>query len=209
VKASFLVSEPDKAPDTVYAPDEQALRVAGAAELLSQPPAVPQLGSWQDPYVGLRVDVRGSRHPEEVDNDRSELVTWVQTALDGIAPGQFLLLEYVTGDDVPVEPYAQAALDPGGWCCELASAHYLPGRRCPIDEVALSERGWQVPDAETDNWWQTDVPLDAAAQLLVDGLWFGRDLTDPDRYAIRIGTFPCGRRACEHRRDRAGTLITT
>jgi hypothetical protein len=133
---------------------------------------------------------------------------WVQASLDSIAPGQFLLLEYVTGDDLPVEPYAQAALDPAGWCCELVSAHHMPGQRWPVDDAVLSQRGWHAPDARTGNWWQTDVALDAAAQLLVDGLWFGRRLTDPDRYAIRVGSFPCARRAGEHVPDGAGLLIT-
>jgi hypothetical protein len=143
-----------------------------------------------------------------VDNERSELVTWVQAALDSITPGQFLLLEYVTGDDMPVEPYAQAALDPAGWCCELVSARYLPGHRYPLNEPALTRMGWRAPDAGTDNWWQTDVALNTAAQLLVEAHWLGRNLSDPDRYAIRLGTFPCGRRAGEHLPVRAETLIT-
>jgi hypothetical protein len=131
-----------------------------------------------------------------VDNECSELVTWVQAVLDRITPGQFLLLEYVTDDDLPVEPYAQAALDPGGWCCELVSARYLPGHRWPIEELTLSQSGWHAPDSGTDNWWQTGVALDAAAQLLVEALWFGRHLTDPDRYAIRwdFPLRPTGRR---------------
>jgi hypothetical protein len=139
------------------------------------------------------LDVRGWRHPDGVDSDRSELVMWVQAALDRITPGQFLLLEYVTGDDLPVEPYAQAALDPAGWCCELVSALHLLGHRYPLNEPAVTRMGWRAPDAGTDNWWQTDVALAAAAHLLVDAHWGGRDLTDPDRYAIRVGTFPCGR----------------
>jgi hypothetical protein len=185
-----------------------AIRARQARGSRASPPAVPPLESWQDPYVRLRVDVRGSRHPEEVDNECSELVTWVQGVLDRITPGQFLLLEYVTDDDMPVEPYAQAVLDPGGWCCELVSARYLPGHRWPIDEASLAQHGWHSPDAETGNWWQTDVALDAAAQLLVDAHWFGRHLTDPDRYAIRVGTFPCGRRAGEHHSDQTDALIT-
>ncbi len=140
--------------------------------------------------------------------ERTDTVTWVQAALDSITPGQFLLLEYVTGDDLPVEPCAQAALDPEGWCCEVVSARYLPGQRWPIDDAALAQRGWRAPDAGTNNWWQTQVPLDAAAQLLVDALWFGRCLTDPDRYAIRVGSFPCARRAGEHVPDQTGLLIT-
>jgi hypothetical protein len=88
------------------------------------------------------------------------------------------------------------------------SARHLPGHRWPIDNVTLSVHGWHSPDAETGNWWQTEVALDAAAQRLVEALWFGRNLTHPDRYAIRVGTFACGRRAGQPRTDQAGTLIT-
>ena len=121
---------------------------------------------------------------------RTELADWVQAALDEITPGQFLVLEYLTDADLPVEPYAQAALDPGGWHCELVSPHYLPTHRWPIDEPAIDRAGWRPPDGRTHNWWSCDVDLDAAARLLVDALWDGRACTDPDRFAISIGTFP-------------------
>ena len=133
-------------------------------------------------------------------------MTWVQAALDGTTPGQFLLLECLTGDDLPVEPYAQAALDPDGWGLEVASSHYLPGGPWPLDEVYLANAGWHCPGARTRNWWQTDVSLDAAAGLLVDALWFGRGVSDPDRYAISVGTFPCEGGPARH--DQAGTLVT-
>lgn len=132
-----------------------------------------------------------------MDEDRSELEAWVQAALDSITPGQFLLLEYLTGDALPVEPYAQAALDPGGWYCEIVSAHHLPGHLRRLDELALVRDSWRAPDSGTDNWWQSDVTLNAAARLLVDALWFARDCTDPDLYAISIGTFPSGPRGGE------------
>jgi hypothetical protein len=116
----------------------------------------------------------------------------VQAALDGITPGQFLVLEYLTEDDLPVEPYAQAALDPGGWYCEVVSDWYLPAHRWPMNELALARAGWQVRDDVTDNWWCADVDLASAAHLLVDALWNGRSCTDPDRFAISVGTFPTG-----------------
>jgi hypothetical protein len=143
-----------------------------------------------------------------VTNERSELVAWVAANLDRITPGQFLLLEYLTGDDLPVEPYAQAALDPDGWCCELVSAHYLPGQLWSVHEMTLIRSGWHVPDASSHNYWQTEVAFDDAAQLLVEALWFGRNLTDPDCYAISIGTFPCGRRGGERLPGQSGTLVT-
>lgn len=123
---------------------------------------------------------------------RTELAEWVQAALDEVTPGQFLVLEYLTDEDLPVDPYAQAALDPGGWRCEVVSAHYLPAHRWPSDELALARTGWLAPDDRTDNWWLPDVDLVLAARLLVDALWDGRACTDPDRYAISIGTFPTG-----------------
>jgi hypothetical protein len=120
------------------------------------------------------------------------LATWVQSTLEEITPGKFLLLEYLTEGDLPVEPYAQAALDPGGWYCEVVSAHHLPGHRWGLDEVALARSGWRPPDLRTDNWWRADVDLGHAAAFLVDALWIARACTDPDRYAISVGTFPSG-----------------
>ncbi len=123
---------------------------------------------------------------------RSELADWVQYALDEVTPGQFLLLEYLSDTDLPVEPYAQAAIDPGGWHCEVVSSRYLPTHRWPLDEPALLNTGWVAPGGGTENWWRTDVDLHRAARVLVDALWVGRACTDPDRYAISIGTFPSG-----------------
>ena len=116
----------------------------------------------------------------------------MQSALDEVTPGKFLILEYLTEEDLPVEPYAQAALDPGGWYCEVVSTHYLPGHRWSLDELALVRSGWHPPDQQTDNWWRADVGLEHAAGLLVDALWIARTCTDPDRYAISVGTFPSG-----------------
>ena len=121
-----------------------------------------------------------------------DVAGWVQAALDDVTPGQFLLLEYLSDEDLPVEPYAQAAIDPGGWHCEVVSARYLPVHRWPLDERALLRAGWQAPCDRTENWWRTDVDLELAAQLLVDALWVGRACADADRYAISIGTFPPG-----------------
>ncbi len=121
-----------------------------------------------------------------------DLVPWVQAALDQVTPGQFLLIEYLTDDDLPVEPYAQAALDPGGWHCEVVSDRYLPRHRWPIDHLALSAAGWRPPGEGSDNYWVPDVDLGSAATLLVRGLMLGRGCTDPDRYAISVGTFPSG-----------------
>ena len=135
-------------------------------------------------------------HPETVTTSPSpapsDLVCWVQDALDQVQPGQFLLLEFLSGEGLPVDPYAQAALDPGGWYCEVVSAHHLPTHRWVLDELALARQGWQPPDSGTDNWWRGDVGLDQAAALLVDALWIGRGCTDMDRYAISFGTFPSG-----------------
>ena len=120
------------------------------------------------------------------------LIAWVQDALDHVQPGQFLLIEYLTGEDMPVEPYAQAALDPGGWYCEVISDQHLPRHRWPLDELELARTCWHQPDHGTDNWWQADVSLDHAAPLLVTALWRARGCTDEDCYAISVGTFPTG-----------------
>ncbi len=134
-----------------------------------------------------------------MDTSRNELIGWVQGALDEVTPGQFLLVEYLTDEGLPVEPYAQAALEPGGWSCEVVSARYLPGGRWPIDEPALARTGWSGPDERTDNWWRCDVEFGRAAALLVDALWSGRGCTDPDRFAVSTGTFPSPPDAVEPR----------
>jgi hypothetical protein len=129
-------------------------------------------------------------HGGEVENTRHELADWVQAALDEVTAGQFLVLEYLTDENLPVQPYAQAALDPGGWSCEVVSTVHLPPRLWPSDAGALTRAGWFHPDGRTQNWWRAEVGLDAAGRVLVDGLWDGLGCTDPDRYAISIGTFP-------------------
>ncbi len=123
---------------------------------------------------------------------RAELVNWVQEGLDQVQPGQFLVIEYLRGAGLPVDPYAQAALDPGGWYCEVVSTYHLPAHRWVLDELALARDGWRSPDADTDNWWLPDVPLGDAAALLMEALWIGCGRTDLDRYAISVGTFPTG-----------------
>jgi hypothetical protein len=123
---------------------------------------------------------------------RTELIDWVQATLDVVEPGQFLLVEYLSGEDLPVDPYSQAALDPGGWYCEAVSGYYLPSHRWVLDELAMARHGWRSPDGDTDNWWRPNVPLTDAATLLVDALWIARGCTDQDRYAISVGTFPSG-----------------
>ena len=128
----------------------------------------------------------------------AELATWVQEALDQVRPGQFLLIEYLSGTGLPVDPYAQAALDPGGWYCEVVSGHHLPTHRWFLDELALTRQHWRQPDDGTDNYWQPDVALDQAAELLVTALWCARACTDIDRYAISIGTFPTSPDGGEH-----------
>ncbi len=98
----------------------------------------------------------------------------------------------LTGQDLPVDPYSQAALDPGGWHCETVSARHLPAHRWMLDELAVVRGGWRCPDGDTDNWWRPDVPLNEAAALLVDASWCARGCIDQDRYAISVGTFPSG-----------------
>jgi hypothetical protein len=149
--------------------------------------------SLQDPYLTQRRTVSPRRHADCVDTERSDLVAWVAAALTPITPGQFLLLEYLTDDDLPVEPYAQAALEPGGWHCEVVSASHLPSHRWPLRERALTRAGWRPPAGRTANWWQPDVALDSAAGVLVDALWTGRVCTDIDRFAVSVGTFPAPR----------------
>jgi hypothetical protein len=140
-----------------------------------------------DPWAILgRMDATRAQTPA------AELIEWVQDALDRVTPGQFLLIEYLTDQDLPVDPYAQAALEPGGWYCELVSGHHLPTHRWPLDEVGLRRSGWLVPGDGTDNFWRPDVDLREAAGILVGSLWVGRSCTDPDRYALSVGTFPSG-----------------
>lgn len=121
-----------------------------------------------------------------------ELVAWIRSTLDEVKPGQFLLIEYLTESGLPVEPYAQAALDPGGWYCEVVSTHYLPSERWPLDELALTRDRWHSPDPDKDNWWQRDVGDADVASRLIGGLWNGRSCRDAYRYAVSVGTFPSG-----------------
>jgi hypothetical protein len=117
-------------------------------------------------------------------SEREELIDWVRDALEHVAPGHFLLIEYLSDEDLPVEPYAQTAPDPDGWYCEVVSDRHLAQHRWPLDELALMSHGWSSPDGLTDNWWATPGDAAQAAAFAVDALWFARRCTDPERYAI-------------------------
>ena len=54
---------------------------------------------------------------------------------------QFVVVEYNTGIDP--NPYAQACPEPGGWYCEVMSAHFLPEEIWTLDAGFLTVDGWQ------------------------------------------------------------------
>ena len=114
------------------------------------------------------------------------------TALEGLHPGTFVILEYEKETPWDPRPYAQCAREVEGWYCDVVSQSYLPRESWPIDELALRRAGWLLPDDETANWRQGAVSARIAAERLVQGLRAGRLCPDPEAFSCRGGTFPSG-----------------
>lgn len=104
--------------------------------------------------------------------------------------GQFAVFDYVDSlsDDAP---YAQIALNPGGYYCEVVSDAYLCADRWPLDEKTLLAAGWQIPDDATLNWWMSgiDGPSEAAG-LMTAALSEAHACRDASRVRWKIGAFP-------------------
>lgn len=117
------------------------------------------------------------------------LVAAVERSIRGLRPGQFLTLDYDSGDPGN-EPYAQLAVAPYALYLEVVSEHYLPPGQWPINTAALRTRGWSPPDGDTANWWCTATGAHAAARSLVTALMVARACLDVERFSVSIGTFP-------------------
>lgn len=117
------------------------------------------------------------------------LVAAVEHSIRGLRPGQFLTVDYDSGDPGN-EPYAQLAVEPDELYLEVVSEHYLPAGQWPINIAALRTRGWLPPDTATANWWCTATDAHAAAGSLVTALMVARRCLDVERFSVSIGTFP-------------------
>ena len=107
----------------------------------------------------------------------------------GMVLGQFVIVEHCAQLDP--NPYVQAAPDRGGgWYCEVVSAAYLPAGVWPIDEGYLRRRGWTPPADPRDNWSRTADSPGQVAELLADGLRYGRLCPDWQQVMWRIHRFP-------------------
>ena len=153
--------------------------------------------------TGHRSTVRPVRHREDVDACWSEVEGQILAALESIVPGQFIIVS----QGHPGEsdgPYVQCAPDASGLYCEAASSSYLSANEWPIDEVFLRRVGWQLPDAETGNWWRVEVEPAAAALCLTEALRLGRRCEDAAQVVIVTGWFPAppgGRETLEAKTD--------
>lgn len=120
------------------------------------------------------------------------LIEEVQACLTRTRSHQFVLIEYdgdLTGGP---DPYAQAALIDGYWHCEVVSARYLMPGRWPLNELWLKNSGWGLPAHACANWFQAAASDHGAAALLVDGLRFGRQCMEPDRFEVSVQSFAGG-----------------
>lgn len=117
------------------------------------------------------------------------LVAAVERSIGGLRTGQFLIVDYDSGDPGN-EPYAQLAVEPDELYLEVVSEHHLPAGQWPINTPALRTRGWSPPDGDTANWWCTATDAQAAALSLVTALMVARACLDVERFSVSIGTFP-------------------
>jgi len=117
-----------------------------------------------------------------------DLVTLVEQVITDLLPGQFLTLDYDSGDPGR-EPYAQLAIEFDEYYLEVVSEHYLPPTEWPLNTRWLRSHGWSCPDESTANWWRTTSDAHLAARALVTALTTARACREPDRFSVSIGTF--------------------
>ncbi len=109
--------------------------------------------------------------------------------IGGLEFRQYAVIEFMAGLDP--NPYAQVAREANGdWYCEVVSAHFLPARAWPIDELALVAGGWEPPDDPRANWSIAAATGEQAVDLLVEALRHGRACADPETFTWFTGQFP-------------------
>ena len=117
------------------------------------------------------------------------LIGEVSGCLMRAGTNQFVLIQYDTGITAGPEPYAQAARDGDVWHGEVVSGRYLLPGRWPMDEMWLKRAGWTLTGGGAGNWFQTAPSPDVAAQMLVDGLRFGRHCAEAERFEVAVQSF--------------------
>ena len=128
-------------------------------------------------------------HAGLMDGGWDDLVHDLTLDLDAMEQGQFVIVQHCALLDP--NPYVQAAPDgAGGWYCEVVSEAYLPATVWPIDGWYLMAAGWTPPTDPRDNWSRTADSPAHAAQLLADGLRYGRVCPDWQPVIWRTAWFP-------------------
>lgn len=118
-----------------------------------------------------------------------DLTAEIAQALADLPWHHFLTVEYETGNGLNESPFAQAFTGPGGVDVTVVSEQFLPAIVWPIDDEYLTETGWTAPSESHPQWRQHRLAPERAAGVLVQGLRYGRDCTDPYKFRWGSGSF--------------------
>lgn len=102
----------------------------------------------------------------------------------------FLSVAYGDGTRQYCAPYAQATPHESGLSLELVSEEFLSAEVWPLNPGFLLAAGWKAPSDENPNWHTVNVPREAAAKKLLDGLRFGRECPDAELLRWHLAVFP-------------------
>lgn len=102
----------------------------------------------------------------------------------------FLSVAYGDGTRRDCAPYAQATPHESGLSLELVSEEFLSAEVWPLNSGLLLAAGWKAPSDENPNWHIVDVPREAAAKKLLDGLRLGRECPDAEQLRWHLAVFP-------------------
>lgn len=102
--------------------------------------------------------------------------------------GQYLMLTY-SGNAGYVQPHAQVATTIAGLMCELVPEGVLPSTTWPIAECELRGRGWREPDPDHEYWWRYASSAGVCAQVVVEGVRYGRHCEDLPLYQYWVGDY--------------------
>ncbi len=102
----------------------------------------------------------------------------------------FLSVAYGDGTRQNCAPYAQATPHESGLALELVSEEFLSAKVWPLNSGFLIAAGWKAPSDENPNWHMVNVPREAAAKKLLDGLRLGRECRNAELLRWHLAVFP-------------------
>ncbi|WP_144793515.1 hypothetical protein [Kocuria palustris] len=155
-----------------------------SASAAPPPRAAREVQELEDPGIALVAAPAGAdAEPEHV---WDELRDRLAEELAGVAWKDVLVLRYsaLPGQDVP--PSAWARTGPDGTHVHLSGVDGSSAR-WPREDSYFDDARWRRPSVEGVAWNAGPLPFVAAAELMVEGMRFGRLCSDPYRFCWGVG----------------------